>query len=157
MTRRTYLDELMKELSKKMEITEASNIIADYEEFFQSGLAEGKSEEDLCVEFGNPTVLAREIISDKSKNKEVTRLTFKGCVKHLAFAAIVIFSIALGMFGASDGVPTATFIAVFLLPFSIILWFRIVKLPLFLFTRIIMLLCVIPMIAAIIVWSTETG
>lgn len=70
---------------------------------------------------------------------------------------MVIITITLGMFGASDSVPIATFIAVFLLPFSILLWLRIVKLPFITLTRIFALLCVLPMIIAIIVWVAKTG
>ncbi len=55
-----YLDAL-KEALKKIDITVMEEIVADYEEHFQVGLDNGKSEEQICEELGSIEDLAREI------------------------------------------------------------------------------------------------
>lgn len=55
-----YLNAL-KEALKKIDITVMEEIVADYEEHFQVGLDNGKSEEQICEELGSIEDLAREI------------------------------------------------------------------------------------------------
>jgi hypothetical protein len=61
MDRKTYLKKLAGELRKTCTENQVKDILSDYSEFFDSGTAEGKSEERLCREFGPPEQAAREL------------------------------------------------------------------------------------------------
>lgn len=53
-TKRQFMYQLRNKLILKNNANEIINILKDYEEFFETGLSRGKTEEELCIEFGNP-------------------------------------------------------------------------------------------------------
>lgn len=64
------LDELLKDISED----DRKEILFDYNEHFQVGLAEGRTEEDIAKSLGEPKVIAKEIrvfykINKAEKNK----------------------------------------------------------------------------------------
>jgi len=63
MTRKEFLTQLKKSLGGVPE-TEKREILADYEEHFTSGLAEGKSEEEIARLLGNPRILGKSFHID---------------------------------------------------------------------------------------------
>ena len=60
MTKREYMNELRDTLSE-INFAEASELLEDYENHFQAGIAEGKSEEDIIKELGTVEELAEEL------------------------------------------------------------------------------------------------
>ena len=54
MDKSTYLKQLETALREKYPETQVRDILSDYEDFFTSGAADGKSEAELCEEFGPP-------------------------------------------------------------------------------------------------------
>ena len=60
-----YLRELSRELKSYFKKKDVKNIILDYEEFFDAGISEGKSEVEICEDFGDVQNLARDIAEQK--------------------------------------------------------------------------------------------
>ena len=79
MDKSTYLKQLETALRQKYPEPQVRDILSDYEDFFTSGEAEGKSEGELCEEFGPPEQAVRELKSesetDTPKNKRRTQAT----------------------------------------------------------------------------------
>ena len=61
MDRKCYIHELETALRKKCPEKQVRDILSDYEDFFTTGAAEGKSEAELCAEFGPPEQAAVEL------------------------------------------------------------------------------------------------
>jgi uncharacterized membrane protein len=53
---------------------QTNDILADYTEFFDTGIADGKSESELCAEFGSPESVAKELFSNYTNQKQSTFL-----------------------------------------------------------------------------------
>ena len=64
MEKSDYLQNLERTLKANFSQQQANDILADYTEFFDTGIAEGKSESELCAEFGNPEKVAKELLGD---------------------------------------------------------------------------------------------
>ena len=56
-----YLRKLRRNLAFRKNRRETEEILAEYKSFFETGLKEGKSEEELCENFGTPKELALEL------------------------------------------------------------------------------------------------
>jgi uncharacterized membrane protein len=63
MTKKEFLTQLKKSLAGVPE-AEKKEILADYEEHFQAGLAEEKSEEEICRLLGSPRILGKSFRID---------------------------------------------------------------------------------------------
>ncbi len=62
MNKTEYLKELA-QLLKKIPENERKDILYDYQEHFEVGTDEGKSEEDIIKDLGSPKVIARELLA----------------------------------------------------------------------------------------------
>lgn len=58
MNRRTWIDQLHENLRKEG-LHDTAEILADYEEHFNAGLASGKTEEEVATKLGEPALVAR--------------------------------------------------------------------------------------------------
>ncbi len=67
MTKAEYLHTLSTALENRLPQREVQEIIADYGEYFETGLLEGKTEEELTREFGPPDMVARELLRDEAE------------------------------------------------------------------------------------------
>lgn len=67
MTRKKFLRRLYRALLLRLTPAEARDVTADYEGFFADRLGEGKTEEEVCREFGNPREVVRDIIREDGK------------------------------------------------------------------------------------------
>jgi len=56
-----YMRKLSAALYWRMPADKAADVLSDYEEFFASGTAEGKTEAQICAELGKPREAVREI------------------------------------------------------------------------------------------------
>lgn len=77
-TKESFLRKLRIRLFWRMEAAEMTDILADYEEFFETGAAEGKSEAELCRQFGNPSAIARHMAEGKRRPVIVLRILLAG-------------------------------------------------------------------------------
>jgi hypothetical protein len=89
MDREQYIKNLKDALKESFAQQQANDILADYSEFFDAGIAEGKSESELCAEFGSPEKVAMELMNETIGAKKVRFQ--KQCVKITA----IVFNIAI--------------------------------------------------------------
>lgn len=91
MNREMFLSRLFNKLKWEMSLDEASDVIGDYSEYFDVGLAQGKSEQELCEEFGTPKQIAASIFDERKANWH-PRL---GRVRRIIIGLVLIFYPAL--------------------------------------------------------------
>jgi len=111
MTKQEYLNELKTELNKNS-ITDAEDIITEYEQHFLFKLADGYSEEEIAVKLGAPAHIAAQYAGIPGEKKAkggkkfflVLWLTIIGIFEVMLYGAFLWFIVAL--FCASL-VPTA--------------------------------------------------
>ncbi len=97
MNKTAYLGQLETALREKYPEPQVRDILSDYEDFFASGTAEGKSEAELCEEFGPPEQAAREV---KGETEAATpRRGEKRSVFSCVFLAVLVFAVLWPFFG----------------------------------------------------------
>jgi hypothetical protein len=71
---------------------ETQDILEDYEGFFLAGLAEGKGEEEICADLGDPTQIIAELVGDSDKTSFFRRKDFLHFIASLLlFCGSVIY------------------------------------------------------------------
>jgi uncharacterized membrane protein len=113
MNREQFLARLGRALGG-MSAAEKREILADYEEHFRSGLAEGRSEEEIARALGNPAALGGsyrvESLTDASRQgwgaANVTRAVFASLSLGL-FNAIIVLGPFVGLLGVLAGLWAA--------------------------------------------------
>ena len=65
MNRSEYIAQLTAALRGKLAFDEIEDIVRDYQEFFDEGVRQGKSEEQVASELGNPRDVAQQILSEE--------------------------------------------------------------------------------------------
>jgi uncharacterized membrane protein len=108
MDRVTYLSQLETALRKKYREQQVQDILSDYEEFFATGIAEGKSEEELCAEFGPPEQAARELKDEGGENARSRNSTAAAVCTVLA---VLVFAMVLWPFSGKLTVSTPQLIS----------------------------------------------
>lgn len=109
MNKKQFLQELDASL-QKLSLEERGDILQDYEEYFASGLEEGKTEEDIAASLGSPHQIGKELAAsyqvEKAKNT-----TSAGNVMRAVWAVIGLgffnLVIVLGPFIALTGMLAA--------------------------------------------------
>src|SRR5690606_38050979 len=86
MNREQYLQVLEHEL-RKLDAAERDDILLDFQEHFDAGLDQGKSEEDIAKALGSPKQVAKELLADAYLNKAESKLTTGNVLKAI-WAAI---------------------------------------------------------------------
>ncbi|MBD5147098.1 MAG: DUF1700 domain-containing protein [Ruminococcus sp.] len=74
MTKKQYLAKLRKYLRFRLSNSEIDDILADMEECFEAGAAEGKSEEDICISLGEPKSAAASLLNEQTGSERITSL-----------------------------------------------------------------------------------
>ena len=82
----TYLKRLETALREKYAEPQVRDILSDYEDFFASGAAEGKSEAELCAEFGPPERVAGEL--EETPRHDFRPFSIACSVLAIAFIAV---------------------------------------------------------------------
>lgn len=97
MRKEKFLVSLGKELKGKVSSKEIDDILVDYKEYFETGAEEGKTEEELIVEFGSPQTIANELLSDrKPLTSDISdHIYFFVKKRWLQIASIIVFFICL--------------------------------------------------------------
>ena len=86
MDRITYLERLGAALREKYTEPQVRDILSDYEDFFASGTADGKSEAELCTEFGPPERAAGEV--GETPRRDFKAFSIACSVLAIAFIAV---------------------------------------------------------------------
>lgn len=122
MNKNEFMNILKSSLSSMNE-TEKSDILYDYEEHFRIGIENGKSEDKIAEELGDPSTIGDSYytssIADKAVRKPVVKNTFKVVLAAigLGFFNIVFVlgpylgfvGVILGLFGTAIGLTVAGF------------------------------------------------
>lgn len=72
MEKRDFLKKLHKSLRRTFTKQEIRDILTDYESFFISGANDGKSENEICTELGDPDAVALELVKELPRNNTVS-------------------------------------------------------------------------------------
>ena len=91
MDKSTYLKRLEMALREKYAEPQVRDILSDYEDFFASGAEAGKSEAELCAEFGPPEQAAGELKSESEAETPRGLMQFTIACSVLAIAFIAVF------------------------------------------------------------------
>lgn len=95
MERSEFLNQLEKALKKKLPHNELNEIMEDYNEYFDTGLSEGRQEQELCAEFGEPAAIAAELLNEKRlSSMEDDRSFIRSLAKnrlHIKILSAVLF------------------------------------------------------------------
>lgn len=92
MDKSTYLKQLEAALREKYAEPQVRDILSDYEDFFASGAEAGKSEAELCAEFGPPEQAAGELKSEsEAETPRRGLMPFAIACSVLAIAFIAVF------------------------------------------------------------------
>ena len=90
MTQKEFISVMEKNL-RKLEPDERQDILADYNEHFFAGMEEGKTEDEISKNLGNPVSLARAQIAESITNQAETDRNFSNILK----AVLATFSLSL--------------------------------------------------------------
>jgi uncharacterized membrane protein len=109
MNRDQFLSQLRKALGRTSE-AEKREILADYEEHFRVGIAEGRSEEDLAKALGNPSAIGNafriESLADNTRKGWKLGDVFRAVFASISlgfFNIIVVLGPFLGLVGVLIG------------------------------------------------------
>lgn len=113
MTKEQFLKQLESSLHK-LSKAERQDILQDYEEHFNIGLEEGKTEEQIAASLGSPSQIARELLDSNSLEKAEKKGTAVKIIRSVWTAIGLIFFnllIVLGPFIALVGVMFGFWVA----------------------------------------------
>jgi len=115
MDREQYIKNLQDVLKERFSQQQANDILADYSEFFDAGIAEGKSESELCTEFGSPERVALELVNSNSTEQQrwPTHLRLKVIFILTAIANLMLLPFICWSYSVFPSVY------IFLLPFAL--------------------------------------
>lgn len=94
MTQQVFLKQLETQLRKRFPEARAEEILNDYKEYFEDGLAEGCREEELCEKFGNPKDIVSELCSEgMGSRKSLLNLGMKIISWSFLFLLLIILRV----------------------------------------------------------------
>lgn len=105
MNKEQFLKSMRKELSQ-LPKAELDEIIADYQEYFHDGMANGRSEEEIARALGDPKKLARELLAQQHIDAWKADKSFGNLMRVLLAVA------ALGSLNLFLAIPMLAFMAV---------------------------------------------
>lgn len=124
MNRKQFMAELQEALRNTMPDQDIIEILADYEEFFDAGLAEGKSEAEVAQELGDPprivlSLLGQEASKDKGGEKNLMPYAPLGH-RLLAFMIDTVFALfPLAFLGVANVLFVVPFFPLILLFYAV--------------------------------------
>lgn len=127
-TRKEFLGQLRLALAWRLPPGEVQEIMADYGGFFADGASEGKTEEELCAQFGAPKDVAGEIL--KEEGRSAGRLGLLALV-WTALAALLNWWWTWWQFGLYDVYPVLYVIQLALIPLLWLFWRGVLDAPAF--------------------------
>lgn len=112
MTKDEYIEKLKSGLSWNIQESKMNEIINDYSEYFDAGLSEGSTEDELCVLFGNPVLQAKSIMRELPQYRSILWMRIG--------YSILLFLLGVLLFKSSNGYDFLG-IRSFLLPLFLVL------------------------------------
>lgn len=97
MDREQYMIDLQRALNNCFSQKQSDDVLADYAEFFDAGIAEGKGESELCAEFGSPKNVVLALKKEKTLHQRF-HLSAKLIVILLCIATLFLFACARSSF-----------------------------------------------------------
>ena len=117
-----FLKKLKIALKNKLTKAEISEIILDYTEYFDVGIADGKTEEELIMQFGDPKIIAMELLSDKkSTARKFNLFSVNNIFRLFAFILFVYLIYNIIKFNGNNIDGNFDFLVVLVLPILLIL------------------------------------
>ncbi len=74
MTQAEFMSTLNKQLRFRVTLSEREQILSDYAEYFDAGRSEGKSEQQLAAEFGEPKTIVGELMNERGSYSAIGAL-----------------------------------------------------------------------------------
>lgn len=102
MTKTEFLQQLYNLLGV-LPADERDDIIADFEEHFSVGTSEGKSEEQICSELGDPKSCAAQYLKDEPKSSDAVYGAEKNCNPRYETKASDVIGASQSTRNACDG------------------------------------------------------
>jgi uncharacterized membrane protein len=113
MNKADFLINLKRSLKKNLSKEEAEEIIRDYNEYFETGMADGKTEEELICEFGSPDMIAKELMMDKplsrKQNESIIKFPYLNIRISLKAILAVLFLLILFYYASLRHNPLSFF------------------------------------------------
>ena len=120
MSKIEFLWKLQNALRWSFSQEEIADILRDYESFFVSGSEEGKTEEDICKNLGNPSVIAQDLTESLGKKK--MRPLSARIIKRMALStALLLISLAY-YFAVYESTHIVRDSIIMFTGFSVVLW-----------------------------------
>jgi len=95
MNQNAFLTKMKQEL-KGLSETEKQEILSDYEEHFEAGKLEGRTEEDIVRELGNPKTIAKELRMNNHLEKAENQQSFSNIMRAiLATISLSFFNLVI--------------------------------------------------------------
>ena len=91
--------------------SEVSDILNDMSDFFDAGIAEGKNEDDICRELGDPQNTAKEIVAERGEKPD----PFYSQIGRKYISPLICAVLGIAVFFASDFMTAAALVIVGLL------------------------------------------
>ena len=123
MGKQAFLKKLHRALRWTFNHDEIIDILSDYEGFFVSGSNEGKSEQQICDELGNPTAIALDLAETLGKKKK-RRMSAK-IVQRMALATVLLVMGFIYYFAVHQSANIVRDSIVLLFGFTLVLWFAL--------------------------------
>lgn len=118
-TRKAFMRSLRRALAWRLPPSEVSGVMADYEGFFAAGAAEGKTEAELCRQFGQPRQVASALLREEGwRGSQVGLLLFVWT----ALAALLTWWWTMRQFEYNDRFPALYIVQAALFPVLWRLW-----------------------------------
>ena len=74
MTKESYLQALESLLKKHMSKSEIDDILRDYEEYFNDGRRQNKTDTEISAKLGDPEIIAQQFIEEYGSNTKTEKL-----------------------------------------------------------------------------------
>lgn len=118
-TRKAFMRSLRRALAWRLPPSEVRSVLTDYEGFFAAGAAEGKTEAELCRQFGQPRQVASTLLREEGwRGSQVGLLLFVWT----ALAALLTWWWTMRQFEYNDHFPALYIVQAALFPVLWRLW-----------------------------------
>ena len=97
MNKDEYLINLKSDLSAKLSKNEVLEILNDYEEYFETGLSEGKTEKELIDEFGSPGTILNELLREKGEQGLICKSFYRRWLSSKHITQVCLFILFGGL------------------------------------------------------------
>ena len=103
-SRQMYLRQLKKKLRFKFDKDDIDSILNDYNEIFDVETAQGKTEKDVCMSLGNPTIIVQNLYKEMhSKDALAKNIFLRGDIVQSVSFAMICLIIAKAIYSLNYG------------------------------------------------------